>query len=283
MNRVKWRRFKSGFWQVIASLAALVGVFWLVYILGEVFYQGVSALTLDLFFADPEPPGSEGGGLRNAFVGQILVTVTASGIGIPIGILAGTFLAEYARNTRLASVISGVADVLVSVPSIVIGIFVYSILVKPFGHFSGWSGAVALAIIMIPVVLRTTQEMLGLVDFRLREAAFALGSPYYKVIWHVVYPAALSGILTGVLLSIARVGGETAPLLFTAFNNSFYSTDMSGPIATLNTAIYKYAGGSYPNWHAQAWAASLVIAAFNLVLAIIGRYFISRRHKRKKA
>jgi phosphate transport system permease protein len=283
MNRVKWRKYKSIVWQVIASFAALIGVFWLVYILGEVFYQGVSALNFDLFFEDPLPPGSDGGGLRNAFVGQIMVTLTAATIGIPIGVLAGTFLAEYARNTKLANIISALADVLVSVPSIVIGIFVYSILVKPFGHFSGWSGAVALAIIMIPVVLRTTQEMLGLVDYRLREAAFALGSPYYKVIWHVVYPAAVSGILTGVLLSIARVGGETAPLLFTAFNNSFYSTDMSGPIATLNTAIYKYAGSSYAEWHTQAWAASLVIAAFNLILSIAGRYFVSSRHKRKKA
>jgi phosphate transport system permease protein len=211
-----------------------------------------------------------------------MITVAATFMGVPIGILAGTFLAEYARHTKLANLISALSDVLVSVPSIVIGIFVYTILVKPFGHFSGWSGAVALAIIMIPVVLRTTQEIIGLVDSRLREAAFALGSPYYKVILHVIYPAAASGILTGVLLSIARVGGETAPLLFTAFNSSFFSMDMSKPIATLNTTIYQYATGPYEEWHAQAWAASLVIVTVNLILSIGGRYIISTRYKRKR-
>lgn len=278
-TRVGWRKFKSAFAQVLTGFAAFIGIFWLVYILGEVFYEGASALNFDLLFNDPAPPGTLGGGLRNALVGQVLLTTAASIIGVPIGILAGTFLAEYARHTKFASLITMLSDILVSVPSIVVGIFVYTILVKPFGHFSGWAGAVALAIIMIPVIIRTTQEMLALVDWRMREAAFALGSPYYKIIFHVVYPAAASGILTGVLLSVARVGGETAPLLFTAFGNTFFNLDMSQPMATLNTTIYQYATGPYEEWHAQAWAASLIIAGVNLLLNIFGRYIIeARRH-----
>lgn len=278
-KREQWRKFKSAFAQVLTGLAAFLGIFWLVYILGEVLYEGVSALNFDLLSRDPAPPGTAGGGLRNAFVGQIMITTAASLMGIPIGVLAGTFLAEYGRHTKIATLITMLADILVSVPSIVIGIFVYAILVKPAGHFSGWSGAVALAIIIVPVVVRTTQEMLLLVDWRMREAAFALGSPYYKVIFHIVYPAAASGILTGLLLSVARVGGETAPLLFTAFNSSFFSLDMSGPMATLNTSIYQYATGPYEDWHAKAWAASLIIAGVNLALNIFGRYIIEvRRH-----
>lgn len=263
----------------LSTLAAFVGLFWLVFILGDVLVHGLKALTPDLFLQDPVPAGVKGGGLRNAFVGQLLITFFATLIGVPIGVLGGTFLAEYAHGRKIANVVSILSDMMVSVPSIVIGTFIYAILVNPLGHFSGWAGAVALAIIMIPVVLRTTEDMLSLVPWTLREAAFALGSPYYKVITQVVYRGAATGILTGILLSIARVAGETAPLLFTSFNNSFFSTNMNGPIASLTVSIFQYAMGPYDNWHAQAWAASFMITVFVLLLTIAGRLIIKWRYK----
>jgi phosphate transport system permease protein len=280
MTKIQWRKQKNIIAQILTGCTALIGVFWLVYILGDVFIQGFRSLNIELFLADPLPPGVQGGGLRNAFVGQVMITLTAGLCGVPIGILAGTFLAEYGRYSRISGFISALADILISVPSIVIGIFVYTILVKPVEHFSGWSGAVALAIIMIPVITRTTQEILMLVDNRLREAAFALGATQHTVILQVIYPAAASGIMTGILLGIARVGGETAPLLFTAFNNAFFSTDMSRPMATLTTSIYQYSTGPYAEWHSQAWAASLVICVFSLILNILGRYIIYTRYKK---
>ncbi|HEC96862.1 MAG TPA: phosphate ABC transporter permease PstA, partial [Nitrospirae bacterium] len=227
------------------------------------------------------PPGMAGGGLRNAFVGQLMITFFATLIGVPIGVLGGTFLAEYARGRKVARLISVLSDIMVSVPSIVIGTFIYAILVKPVGHFNGWAGAVALAIIMIPVVLRTTEDMLSLVPWTLREAAFALGAPYYKVIIQVVYRGAAAGILTGILLSIARVAGETAPLLFTSFNNSYFSTNMNEPIASLTVSIFQYAMGPYDSWHAQAWAASLMITVFILMLTILGRVIIRWRYGKR--
>lgn len=263
----------------LSTLAALSGLFWLVFILGDVLVHGIKALTPGLFINDPTPPGVEGGGLRNAFVGQLLITVCATLIGVPIGLLGGTFLAEYARGRKIARVISVLSDIMVSVPTIVIGTFIYAVLVKPIGHFNGWAGAVALAIIMIPVVLRTTEDMLSLVPWTLREAAFALGAPYYKVITQVVYRGAATGILTGILLSIARVAGETAPLMFTSFNNSFFSVDMKQPIASLTMTIFVYAMGPYDNWHAQAWAAAFVITIFILILTIVGRLIIKWRYK----
>ncbi len=183
------------------------------------------------------------------------------------------------RGRTIARIISILADIMVSVPSIVIGTFIYAILVKPVGHFNGWAGAVALAIIMVPVVLRTTEDMLSLVPWTIREAAFALGAPYYKVITQVVYRAAATGILTGILLSIARVAGETAPLLFTSFNNSFYSLNMNQPISSLTVTIFQYAMGPYDSWHSQAWAAAFVITIFILFLTITGRLIIKWRYK----
>ncbi|MEW6333949.1 MAG: phosphate ABC transporter permease PstA [Thermodesulfobacteriota bacterium] len=263
----------------ISTVSAFIGLFWLVFILGDVMVQGIQALNLTLFLNDPVPAGMAGGGLRHAFVGQLLITLCASLIGIPIGVLGGTFLAEYARGRKISRIISILSDIVVSVPSIVIGTFVYAILVKPVGHFSGWAGAIALAIIMIPVVLRTTEDMLSLVPWELREAAFALGAPYYKVIIQVVYRGAATGILTGILLSIARVAGETAPLLFTSFNNAFFSLDMSQPMSSLTATIFQYAMGPYKIWHAQAWAAALVITVFILALTILGRLIIKWRYK----
>ena len=279
MTREHYRRITNYAALTLSGLAALFGLFWLVFILGDVLVHGIGAFRLDLFFQDPVPAGVAGGGLRNAFVGQLMITFFATLIGVPLGVLGGTFLAEYARGTRFARVVSVLADIMVSVPSIVIGAFVYAILVRPLHHFSGWAGSVALAAIMIPVVLRTTEDMLSLVPWTIREAAFALGAPYYKVIIQVVYRGAATGILTGILLSIARVAGETAPLLFTSFNNSFFSTDMNRPVASLTVTIFQYAMGPYDDWHAQAWAASLVITLFILMLTIAGRLLLKWRYK----
>jgi len=278
MTRERRRKIEGFIAMTLSTLAALLGLFWLVFIIGDVLVHGIKALDLNLFLNDPAPAGVEGGGLRNAFAGQLMITVCAALIGVPVGVLGGTFLAEYARGRKIARIISILSDIMVSVPSIVIGTFIYAILVKPSGHFSGWAGAIALAIIMVPVVLRTTEDMLTLVPWTLREAAFALGAPYYKVIIQVVYRGASTGILTGILLSIARVAGETAPLLFTAFNNSFFSADMNKPVASLTVSIFQYAMGPYESWHAQAWAASLVITVSILMITVAGRFLIKKRY-----
>ncbi len=280
MTSEQKRKIESFVALALSGVAAAIGLFWLVYILADVLIHGIGALHISLFLSDPAPAGVEGGGLRNAFVGQLMITFAATLIGVPIGILGGTFLAEYARGKKIARVISVLSDIMVSVPSIVVGAFVYAILVRPFHHFSGWAGAVALSIIMIPVVLRTTEDMLSLVPWTLREAAFALGAPYYKVIIQVVYRGAATGILTGVLLSIARVAGETAPLLFTSFNNNFFSGNMNGPLASLTVTIFQYAMGPYASWHSQAWGAAFVITLFILALTIAGRVVLRWRYKR---
>lgn len=280
MTREHYRKITNYAALSMSGLAAAFGLFWLVFILGDVLVHGIGGLRLDLFLKDPVPAGMSGGGLRNAFVGQLLITFAATLIGVPVGVLGGTFLAEYARGRAFARVISVLADIMVSVPSIVIGAFVYAILVKPLHHFSGWAGAVALAMIMVPVVLRTTEDMLSLVPWTVREAAFALGAPYYKVIIQVVYRGAATGILTGILLSMARVAGETAPLLFTSFNNTFFSSDMSGPVASLTVTVFQYAMGPYDDWHAQAWAASFVITLFILALTMLGRLILKWRYQK---
>jgi phosphate transport system permease protein len=280
MNRERLRVMQSRIAFVMSTLTALFGIFWLVFIIGDVLIHGIGALNINLFINDPAPAGVEGGGLRNAFVGHLLITLFATLIGVPIGVLGGTFLAEYARDRKIARFISDLSDIMVSVPAIVVGTFVYALLVKPLGHFSGWAGSVALAIIMIPVVLRTTENMLSLVPWTIREAAFALGAPYYKVIMQVVYRGAATGILTGILLSIARVTGEAAPLLFTSFNNAFFSINMNEPIASLTVSIFQYAMGPYDSWHAQAWAAALMITVFILFITLIGRLIIKWRYKR---
>ncbi len=281
MRMYRRRKMENLFALVLSTIAAFIGLFWLIFILADVLVHGLKGLNLSLFLKDPAPPGIEGGGLRNAFVGQLLITFFATLMGVPLGVLGGTFLAEYARGRKFARVISILSDIMVSVPSIVIGTFIYALLVKPVGHFNGWAGAVALAIIMIPVVLRTTEDMLSLVPWTLREAAFALGAPYYKVIIQVVYRGAATGILTGILLSIARVAGETAPLLFTSFNNSFFSINMNEPMASLTVTIFQYAMGPYESWHVQAWAASLVITLFILFITILGRVLIRWRYGKR--
>ena len=280
MTREYYRKMTNYAALSLSGLAAAFGLFWLVFILGDVLVHGIGALRLDLFLQDPVPAGVDGGGLRHAFVGQLMITLAATLIGVPLGVLGGTFLAEYARGTVFARVVSVLADIMVSVPSIVIGAFVYAILVRPLHHFSGWAGAVALAVIMIPVVLRTTEDMLTLVPWSIREAAFALGAPYYKVIVQVVYRGAATGILTGIILSIARVAGETAPLLFTSFNNTFFSTDMNGPVASLTVTIFQYAMGPYDDWHRQSWAAAFVITLFILGLTVAGRALLKWRYRK---
>ena len=263
----------------LAAAAAALGLFWLLFILTDVLRHGIAYISPGLFLNEATPPGMEGGGLMHAFVGQLLITSFALVIGIPLGILGGTYLAEYGRHRRIGRFISTLSDIMISVPSIVIGTFVYAIFVKPIGHFSGFAGSIALAIIMIPVVLRTTEEMISLVPWEIREAAFALGAPYYKVILQVVYRGAATGIFTGILLAIARIAGETAPLLFTSFNNIFFTTNMNGPMPSLTVTIYQYAMGPYDDWHEMAWAASFVITLFILALTILGRLLIRWKYR----
>lgn len=281
MIRERLRKLESVVALTFCTFAGFLGLFWLIFILGDVIIHGIGALNIGLFINDPAPPGVEGGGLRNAFIGHIVITLVATLIGVPIGVLGGTFLAEYGQGKKIARVISVLSDIMVSVPSIVIGAFIYAVIVRPVGHFNGWAGAIALAVIIIPVILRTTEDMLFLVPWTLREAAFALGAPYYKVIVQVVYRGAATGILTGILLSVSRVAGETAPLLFTSFNNSFFSMNMNQPMASLTVTIFQYAMGPYDSWHVQAWAASLMITIFILILTIAGRLLIRWRYGTK--
>ena len=279
MTLVQKRKIKGYIALSLSTFAAFMGLFWLVFIIFDVLRHGITALNLELFLEDPAPPGMPEGGLRNAFVGQLLITSVATVIGVPLGVLGGTFIAEYARGTRFAKLVSILSDIMVSVPSIVVGTFIYALLVKPFGHFSGWAGAAALAFIMVPVVLRTTEDMLKLVPWTLREAAFALGASYFRVIKDVVYRAAATGILTGIILAIARIAGETAPLLFTSFNNSYFTTNMNEPIASLTVTIFNYAMGPYEDWHEKAWAAAFVITLVILIVTIVSRIIIHWRYK----
>src|SRR5882757_3557877 len=253
--------------------AALFGLVWLTFILGELLKEGISALSPSLFTEMTPPPGSKGG-LANAIGGSILMSVIAVAAGTPIGLFAGTYLAEYARHGRLAFVVRFVNDILLSAPSIIIGLFIYEILVVPMRQFSGWAGAAALTVIVIPVVVRTTENMLLLVPDGLREAATALGAPQNFVIKAVTWKAARAGIITGVLLAVARISGETAPLLFTALGNSGWSWSpnaMNEPMASLPAVIYSFATGPYEDQHALAWAGALLITATVLVLSILAR------------
>lgn len=279
MTKERIREIKSNIIFIIFSLMTLFGLFWLFFILGDVLIHGLKGINLDLFLKDPAPPGVTGGGMRNSFIGHLLITLLATVIGVPIGILGGTFLSEYGRNSKLAKFISILADIMISIPAIVVGTFIYAIAVKPIGHFSGFAGGLALSVIMFPIVLKTTENMLSLIPWSLREAAFALGAPYYKVILQVVYKGAKTGILTGILLSIARVTGEAAPLLFTAFSNNFFSTNMNEPIASITVTIFQYAMGPYEEWHTQAWAGALVITLFILLITIIGRTLLKGKKK----
>ncbi|MBI5970214.1 MAG: phosphate ABC transporter permease PstA [Deltaproteobacteria bacterium] len=258
-------------------LSACFGIFFLVWILKDVFRFGLPAMTVAFFTELPSPPGVEGGGLANAITGTVLITALATVIGVPAGILAGTYLSEYGRASRFASIVRFLCDILVSAPSIVVGVFVYALLVRPFGGFSAVAGAVALAIIMLPVVIRTAEEMLKLVPDSTREAALALGAPHWKVTVFVVYRGAMRGITTGVMLAVARVSGETAPLLFTSFNNAFWNFKPGEPTATLTVTIFNYAMGPYEDWHGKAWGAAFLITALVLIVTLTARFLTMRR------
>lgn len=258
----------------LSTLSAIIALGFLFWILGVLVMKGLSALNWNIFIYDGAPPGYEESGLRHALVGQAILIGMATGIGVPIGILAGTYLSEYGKNSNLAHTIRDISDIMMSAPSIVIGAFVYAVVVMPMGHFSAWAGAIALGIIMIPIILRTTDDMLQLVPGTLREAAFALGAPKYKVIMDVVYRGAKAGILTGVLLGIARVGGETAPLLFTSFNDNFFTTDLNEAMPSLTVTIFNYAISPYEDWQQLGWAAAFILSMFILGLNIIGRLIL---------
>lgn len=271
MDAFRKRKIVNGVVLVLSTLAAVFGIVWLFWILGTLVYKGFSALSIDVFIGDPPSPGDETGGLKHAIVGQVLIVVTATVIGIPLGVLAGTYLSEYGGNGRLANFIRDMSDVMMSVPSIVIGTFVYAVIVKPVGHFMGIAGALSLAIMMVPIVLRTTDDMLRMVPPELREAAYALGATKFKVIKDVVYRSAITGIVTGVILAVARIGGETAPLLFTSFNNNFFTLDMTQPMPSLTVTMYDYAMSPYKYWQELAWAAAIILTVGVLGANILGR------------
>ncbi len=296
---VGWRRAKDKSVKALSGLAALIGLAFLAWIMMEVVLRGAKALDAAFFTSLPTPPGLAGGGLANAMLGTLAITLLAALIGVPIGLFAGIYLAEFGRESRFASAIRFLANVLMGIPSIVIGVFVYAVMVVEHGmcgahwggHFSAWAGAAALAIIMIPLVARTTEDMLNLVPNTLRESALALGSPRWKVTLGVVFRAAKSGLVTGTLLGVARVSGETAPLLFTALNSPYWlkSLDpptlnpgtwyhaLNEPTANLTVTVYNYAMSPYADWQQKAWGASLVITAAVLLVTIAARIIFRRR------
>ena len=270
------RRIANGVFLTLSVSAALFGLIWLGFILYNLLKEGVAGLTPILFTESTPPPGSPGG-LLNAIAGSVLMSVMAVAVGTPVGLFAGTYLAEYGKHGRFAFVVRFVNDILLSAPSIIIGLFVYELMVVRMGHFSGWAGAAALMIIVIPVVVRTTENMLLLVPNGLREAASALGAPNSWVIRSVTWKAAKAGIITGVLLAIARISGETAPLLFTALSNTGWSTDMNAPMASLPAVIYNFANSPYADEHVLAWAGALLVTATVLTLSIVARILEKKR------
>lgn len=272
----RYRRNKM--YMGLSTAAAAIGIMMLFLILFALFWNGIAGLGLAVFTQMTPPPGSAGG-LLNALFGSLVMTVIGVAIGTPVGLLAGTYMAEYGRGTKLVTIVRFINDILLSAPSIVIGLFVYEIMVRKMGHFSAFAGGIALAIIVVPVVLRTTEDMLLLVPGALREAASALGLPRALVIRHIAYKAARAGLLTGVLLAIARVSGETAPLLFTALNNQFWSTNLNAPMANLPVVIFQFALSPYKDWQQLAWVGALIITLAVLTLSIVARVLASRSNK----
>jgi phosphate transport system permease protein len=270
------RRLKNSITMALSLAATAFGLGWLVLILGVLLWEGFSGLSLAVFTEMTPPPGSTGG-LLNAIMGSLVLTGLAVLIGTPIGILAGTYMAEYGRHDRLTSVVRFINDILLSAPSIVIGLFIYEVMVYPMGHFSGWAGSVALAVIVIPVVVRTTEDMLTLVPDTLREAAASIGLPRSLMIIRIAYRAAKAGMVTGVLLAVARISGETAPLLFTALNNQFWSSNMNAPVASLPVVIFQFALSPYKDWQALAWTGALIITMAVLALSITARALTTTR------
>jgi phosphate transport system permease protein len=266
------QRKRSNWIGLALSMTAMtIGMVFLLWILSILFIKGFAAIDLNMFTQSTPAPGSEGGGLANAIVGSLLIVVSCTLISTPIGVMAGIYLSEYGAKSKIASITRFVNDIMLSAPSIVIGLFIYAVLVAQVKHFSGWAGTIALALIAIPVVVRTTENMLQLVPGSLREAAYALGAPKWKVAFSVTLTAARSGVITGILLALARVSGETAPLLFTALNNQFFSTNMNAPMANLPVVIFQFAMSPYDNWVNLAWGAALLITMVVLGLNVLTR------------
>jgi phosphate transport system permease protein len=273
-TRYRARRIRSRVILSLAWVATAIGLMFLGLILFTLVIRGFSAWSWALFSQDTPPPGSAGG-LRNAIAGSLAMTLVGVAVGAPIGLMAGTYLAEYSRNSRLGQLVLFVNDILLSAPSIIIGLFIYQVMVARMHHFSAWAGSMALAILVIPVVVRTTVEMLKLVPNQLREAASALGTPKWKTITLITYRAAVQGLLTGVLLAVARISGETAPLLFTALNNQFWNSDMNAPMASLPIVIFQFALSPYADWQHLAWGGALLITVAILGLNILARSLAS--------
>jgi len=271
--RYSRRRRSNAAATVLAFAATAFGLGWLVLILGALLWKGFGGLSIAVFTEMTPPPGSSGG-LLNPIFGSLVLTFIAVAIGTPVGILAGTYMAEYGRYDRLTSVVRFINDILLSAPSIVIGLFIYEIMVAPMGHFSGWAGGVALAVLVIPVVVRTTEDMLTLVPNALREAATSIGLPRSMSITRICYRAARAGMVTGVLLAVARISGETAPLLFTSLNNQFWSTNLDQPVASLPVVIFQFALSPYKDWQSLAWTGALIITLAVLALSISARALV---------
>ena len=271
------RQLSSMIALTLCGIATVLGVVFLVWILWTTLLHGLAALSPTLITEMTPPPGEDGGGLANAFMGSLLMVFLAVVIGTPIGVLAGTYLSEYSRGKKLGEIIRFVNDILLSAPSIIIGLFVYELVVRPTGRFSGFAGGIALAFIFLPVVVRTTDEMLRLVPDVMREAALSLGIPRWKVTVNVLYRSASTGILTGILLAVARISGETAPLLFTALNNQYWSLDMTQPMANIPVVISHFAMSPYEQWQNLAWAGAFVMTAFVLILSVVSRSFLNRK------
>jgi len=279
MSRYSRRLLRSRVWLTFSVGAAAFGLLWLVLILSTLVWNGLAGLSFSVFTEMTPPPGGAGG-LLNPIIGSLIITALAVAIGTPVGILAGTYMAEYGRYDRITYAIRFINDILLSAPSIIVGLFVYEILVVPMGHFSGFAGAVALAVIVIPVVVRTTEDMLLLVPNQMREAASALGAPQWFVISRVAYRAAQAGIITGVLLAVARISGETAPLLFTALNNQFWSINLNTPMPSLPVVIFQFALSPYEDWQRLAWTGALLITAAVLSLSVLARTLASKGGER---
>ncbi|MDX9702181.1 MAG: phosphate ABC transporter permease PstA [Candidatus Auribacterota bacterium] len=263
--------------KLISAVSAFFGIFILILIIYEVAVRGLAAFSFAFFTQLPAPPGMDKGGVANAIVGTFIITLMAAGMGVPIGLMVGIYLVEFARDTKIGEFIKFLTNVMIGIPSIIIGLFVYTIMVKPFGQFSGYAGAVALAIIMLPVVARTTQDILMLVPNSLRESAFALGTSQWRVILNIIFRAAKSGLITGVLLAIARVSGETAPLLFTALNSPYWIQTLARPTANLTVLIYNYAVSPFADWQQTAWGASLLIMIAVLFVNILARIILKQK------
>ncbi|MBD1227802.1 phosphate ABC transporter permease PstA [Xenorhabdus griffiniae] len=274
-----WRRQKNRLALMLSMMTMAFGLFWLGWILISTVTKGIDGMSLALFTEMTPPPNTEGGGLANAIVGSGLLIFWATVFGTPLGIMAGIYLAEYGRHSWLAEIIRFINDILLSAPSIVVGLFVYTVVVTKMQHFSGWAGVMALALLQIPIVIRTTENMLKLVPDNLREAAYALGTPKWKMISAITLKASISGIMTGVLLAIARIAGETAPLLFTSLSNQFWSTDLNQPMANLPVTIFKFAMSPFSDWQQLAWAGVLLITLCVLLINIVARaLFAKKKH-----